>query len=107
MKLSLVSLSTTSLHGLMLVRDSKSRCTSDSTLTVTCYTYVCMCMCACVYICAFFCSECCVHLGTGVLGTSAWAGVYITQVFFLHQRTHLQTRSLQVVHICVYVYMCV
>jgi len=34
---SIVSLSTTSLHGLMLVRDSKSRCTSDSTLTVTCY----------------------------------------------------------------------
>ena len=34
---SIVSLSTTSLHGLMLVRDSKSRCTSDSTLTITCY----------------------------------------------------------------------
>jgi len=25
---------------------------------------------------------------------------------FLHQRTHLRTHSLQVVHICVYVYMC-
>jgi len=35
---SMVSLSTTSSHGLMLVRDSKSQCTSDSTLTVTCYT---------------------------------------------------------------------
>ena len=33
----MVNWSTTSLHGLMLVRDSKSRCTSDSTLTVTCY----------------------------------------------------------------------
>ena len=32
---SIVSLSTTSLHGLMLARDSKSQCTSDSTLTVT------------------------------------------------------------------------
>jgi len=26
---------------------------------------------------------------------------------FLHQRTHLQTHSLQVVHICVYLYICV
>ena len=33
-----VPLSTISSHGLMLVRDSKSRCTSDFTLTVTCYT---------------------------------------------------------------------
>jgi len=37
---SIVSLSITSLHGLMLVRDSKSRCTSDTTLTVTCYTLI-------------------------------------------------------------------
>ena len=43
----------------------------------------------------------------GVLGTSAWAGVYVTQVCFWHQRTHLWTQSLQVVHICVHVYMCV
>ena len=35
---SIVSLSTTYLPGLMLVRDSMSRCTSDSTLTITCYT---------------------------------------------------------------------
>jgi len=34
---SIVSLNTTSSHGLMLVRDSTSRCTNDSTLTVTCY----------------------------------------------------------------------
>jgi len=32
---------------------------------------------------------------------SAWAGVYVTQVFSGHQRTHLRTHSLQVVHICV------
>ena len=37
---SIVSLSTTYLHGLMLVRDSMSRCTSDSTLTITCYSHV-------------------------------------------------------------------
>ena len=60
-------------------------------------------MCVSIYVCAFFCGECCMHFGTGVLGTS----VYVTQVLFLHQRTHLQTHSLQVVHICVYVYICV
>ena len=64
-------------------------------------------MCVGIYICAFFCSECCMHFRTGGLGTSAWAGVYVAQVCFLHQRTHLQTHSLQVVHICVYVHMCV
>ena len=45
------------------------------------------------------------HYDTGVLGTSAWAGVYVTQVFFFHQRTHLRTHSLQLVHICVYAYI--
>jgi len=59
-----------------------------------------------IYMC-IFCSECCMHFETGVLGTSAWSGVYVTQVCFLHQRTHLRTHSLQVVHKCVYVYMCV
>ena len=46
--------------------------------------YVCVymiCMCVGIYICAFFCSECCMHF-TGVLGTSTWAGVYVTQVRF-------------------------
>ena len=57
------------------------------------------------YICAFFCSECYMHF-TGVVGTSAWAGVYVTQVCFLHQRTHLRhTRC----RLCtyVYIYICV
>jgi len=43
--------------------------------------FVCICMrihmCVGICICAFFCSECCMHF-TGVLGTSAWAGVYVT-----------------------------
>jgi len=45
------------------------------------FVYICMRMHMCVgmYICAFFCSECYMHF-TGVLGTSAWAGVYVTQV---------------------------
>jgi len=58
-----------------------------------CACVVCICMrmhmCVSIYVCAFFCSECCMHFDTGVLGTSAWAGVYVTQVCFLHQRTHL------------------
>ena len=74
--------------------------------------FVCICMrmhmCVGIHICVFFYSECYMHF-TGLLGTSAWAGVYVTQVCFLHQRTHLRTHSLKVVHICVcvYVYMCV
>ena len=39
----------------------------------------------------------------GVVGTSAWAGVYVTHVCF-YTNVHI---SLQVVHICVYVYKCV
>jgi len=43
-------------------------------------TFVCICMrmhmCVGIYMCACFCSECYMHFGTGVLGTSAWAGVY-------------------------------
>ena len=51
---------------------------------------------------AFFGSEFWVHFGTGVLCTSACAGVYITQVFVWHQRTHLlHTRC----RLCTYVYM--
>jgi len=60
------------------------------------YAYVCR----YIYICAFFYSECCMHFGTGVFGTSAWADMYVTQVCFLHQRTHLRTHSLQVVYMC-------
>jgi len=76
-------------------------------MCVRVHMYACAWVCVYIYICAFFCGECCVHFGTGVLGTSAWTGVYVTRVFFLHQRTHLRTHSLQVVHICVYTYVCV
>ena len=61
------------------------------------YTYVC----GYIYICAFFCSECYMHF-TGVLGTSAWAGVYVTQVCFytnVHICEHTRCR------LCTYVYM--
>jgi len=63
-------------------------------------------MCVCIYIYVhFFCSECCVHFGPGVLGTSACADVYVIQVFVgyqvdLIQRTHLRHTCCRV---CTYV----
>jgi len=72
--------------------------------------FVCICMrvhmCVGIYICAFFCSECCMNFGTGVLGTSAWAGVYVTQVCFytnVHICEHTRCRC---VHMCIFIYMC-
>jgi len=63
---------------------SQYQCFSVWTVSYTC-VFVCICMrmhmCVGMYICAFFCSECCMHF-TGVLGTSAWVGVYVTQVCF-------------------------
>jgi len=65
--------------------------------------YVCVCICVYVYIFMhFICSECCLHFGTGVLGTSACADVYVIQVFFGHQRTNLRHTRCRV---CTYVYV--
>jgi len=70
--------------------------------------FVCICMrvhvCVHMYVCAFFCSGCCVHFGTGVLGTSAWAGVYVTQVFFL---TPTYTSANTLAAGCARIYMCI
>jgi len=74
--------------------------------------FVCICMrmhvCVGIYVCAFFCSECCMHF-TGVLGTSAWAGVYVTQVCFytnVHICEHTRCRLCTYVYkyICVYMH---
>jgi len=53
------------------------------------HTHVCLCayVCVCIWVWVyiylhFFCSECCMHFGTGILDTSAWAGVYVTQACF-------------------------
>ena len=61
------------------------------------YTYAC----GYIYIFAFFCRECYMHF-TGVLDTSAWAGLYVTQVCFytnVHICVHTRCR------LCTYVYM--
>ena len=73
---------------------------------------VCICMrirmCVGMYVCAFFCSECYMHF-PGVLGTSAWAGVYVTQVCFytnVHICEHTRCRlgTYVYMYICVYMY---
>jgi len=71
--------------------------------------FVCICMrmhmCVGIYICAFFCSECCMHF-TGVLGTIAWAGVYATQVCF-YTNVHICEHTRCRLYTYVYMYICV
>jgi len=87
---SIVSLSTTSLHGLMLVRDSKSRCTSDSTLTVTCYTDV-------------------SNLGYQDLSASSSRtqthGTGFERIKHIQKNTHTPTHSLTHTHVHTYTHM--
>jgi len=75
------------------------------------HAHVVSCAYACVYMYRyvhFFCSECYMHF-TGVLGTSAWAGVYVTQVCF-YTNVHIwDTLAAGCAHmyICIYVCVCV
>ena len=44
---------------------------------------------------------------TGVLGTSAWAGVYVTQVC-LYTNVHIcDTLSAGCAHMCICIYVCI
>ena len=62
------------------------------------YAWVRMCM---------ACSECYMHFGTCVLGTSAWEGVYVTQVCF-YTNVHIwDTLTAVCAHVCVCIYVCV
>jgi len=50
------------------------------------------------------------HVGTGVLGTSAWAGVYVTQVCFytnVHICEHTCCRLCTYVYIYIYIRICI
>ena len=67
--------------------------------------YMRMHICVGIYICAFFCSECYMHFGTGVLGTNAWAGLYVTQVCFYTNVTSANTLATGCVHMCIFIYM--
>jgi len=68
---------------------------------------ICMCirMCVGIYIRAFFCSECNMHF-TGILDTSAWAGVYVTQVCF-YTNVHFCEHTRYRLYTYVYMYICV
>ena len=71
------------------------------------WCHVFSCAYACVYICVyvyiyvhFFCSECYMHF-TGAVGTSAWAGVYDTQVCF-NTNVHIcDTLAAGCAHMCI------
>ena len=71
--------------------------------------FVCICMrmhmCVGICICAFLCIGCCVHFGTGLLGTSACAGVLLYNTLFDTSSYTSATHSLQGAHICVYAYI--
>ena len=73
--------------------------------------FVCICMrmhmCVGIYIFAFFCSECCMHFGTGVLGTSAWAGVYAHRCIFTPTYTSANTLAAGCEHMCICIYVCI
>jgi len=71
-------------------------------------------MCMCMHVHAYMhgrmctaCSECCMHFGTGVLGTSAWASVYVTQVCFYTNVHICDTLTAGCAHMCVCVYVCI
>ena len=79
-----------------------------------CHACACVFVCICmrihmyvgIYICAFFCSECYMHF-TGVLGTSAWAGVYVTQVCFYTNVHICDTLTAGCARVCVCMYVCI
>ena len=66
------------------------------------YTYVCR----YIYMYFFFCSEC--HmLFTGVVGTSSWAGVYVTQVCFYINVHICDTLAAGCAHVGVCIEVCI
>ena len=44
---------------------------------------------------------------TGVLGTSAWAGVYVTQVCFYINVQICDTLAAGCAHMCICIYVCI
>ena len=70
--------------------------------------YMCKDICARVYAWARMCtacSECYMHFGTGVLGTSAREGVYVTQVCFYTNVHICDILTAGCARVCVCVYM--
>jgi len=66
--------------------------------------------CARVYAWARMCTACSesyMHFGTDVLGTSAWEGVYVTQVCFYSNVHICDTLTAGCAHVCVCMYVCI
>jgi len=66
--------------------------------------------CARVYAWARMCTaciKCYMHFGTGVLGTSTWEGVYVTQVCFYTNVHICDTLTAGRAHVCVCIYVCI
>ena len=94
------------VHGLSVLVSELQRVDGVMHAHVFSCTYVCVCVCVWVYICVhFFCSECYMHF-TGILGTSAWAGLYVTQVYF-YTKVHICEHTRCRLCTYVYVYICV
>jgi len=52
------------------------------------------------------CSQCYIHFGTDVLGTSVWEGVHVTQVCFYTNIHICDTLTAGCAHVCVYGCVC-
>ena len=79
-------------------------------------THLCACACMCTRISmgayVHACSECYMHFGTGVLGISAWEGLYVTQVCFytnvhICEHAHCRLCTCVCMYLCVYMDACV
>ena len=72
--------------------------------------FVCICMrmhmCVGIYICAFFCSECCMHF-TGVLGTSDGQVCTLHGCVFTPTYTSANTLAAGCAHMCICIYVCI
>ena len=68
------------------------------------HAYIHMCVGIYIYV-HFFCSECYMMHFTGVVGTSAWVGVYVTQVCFYTNVHICDTLAAGCAHMCICIYV--
>jgi len=90
--------------GLSISDSACGRCHACACVFVCIYMRIHMCV--GIYICIFFGSECYIHF-TSVVGTSAWVGVYVTQVCF-YTNIHLcDTLAPGCAHMCICIEVCI
>jgi len=74
------------------------------------HVYVHVHACAHVYVWARMCTACCecyMHFKTGVVGTSAWESVYVTQECFYTNVHICDTLTVGCAQMCVCIYVCI